>query len=124
MSLLTIGVLCSQIFVPQQQFLIDGAGDVGQHASPNHFVPLWLIELGESWIVGLVEAVKKAIRRELVEAASLAFSNRSSFLTLRDIRGQRTEWASLRNPELSSGLDDLLHQMQDLRVLDPLRYFA
>src|ERR1017187_4515420 len=32
--------LCSQIFVPQQQFLIDGAGDVGQHASPNHFVPL------------------------------------------------------------------------------------
>jgi hypothetical protein len=33
-------VLCRQIFVPQQQFLIDGAGDVGQHASPNHFVPL------------------------------------------------------------------------------------
>ena len=38
-----------------------------------------------------------------------------------DIRGQRTERASLRNPELSSGFDDLLHQMQDLRVLDPLR---
>jgi hypothetical protein len=33
-------VLRGQIFVPQQQFLIDGAGDVGQHASPNHFVPL------------------------------------------------------------------------------------
>jgi len=33
-------VLRSQIFVPQQQFLIDGAGDVGQHASPNHSVPL------------------------------------------------------------------------------------
>jgi hypothetical protein len=32
------------------EFLIDGAGDVGQHASPNHFVPLWLIELRESWI--------------------------------------------------------------------------
>jgi hypothetical protein len=32
--------LRSQIFVSQQQFLIDGAGDVGQHASPNHFVPL------------------------------------------------------------------------------------
>src|SRR5271157_6387233 len=29
-------VLRSQIFVPQQQFLIDGAGDVGQHASPVH----------------------------------------------------------------------------------------
>jgi hypothetical protein len=45
------------------EFLIDGAGDVGQHASPNHFVPLWLIELRESWIVGLIEAVEKAIRR-------------------------------------------------------------
>ena len=29
-------VLRSQIFVPRQQFLIDGAGDVGQHASPVH----------------------------------------------------------------------------------------
>src|SRR5664279_3529885 len=29
-------VLRSQIFVPHQQFLIDGAGDVGQHASPVH----------------------------------------------------------------------------------------
>src|ERR1035441_11047833 len=33
-------VLRSQILVPQQQLLIDGAGDVGQHASPNHSVPL------------------------------------------------------------------------------------
>src|ERR1017187_4894254 len=55
-------VFRSQIFVPQQQFLIDGAGDVGQHASPNHFVPLWLIELKRSWIVVLIEAVEKAIR--------------------------------------------------------------
>src|ERR1019366_4043629 len=57
-------VLRSQIFVPQQQFLIDGAGDVGQHASPNHFLPLWLIELKRSWIVVLIEAVEKAIRRD------------------------------------------------------------
>jgi hypothetical protein len=26
----------------------------------------WLIELGESWIVGLIEAAEKAIRREVV----------------------------------------------------------
>jgi hypothetical protein len=37
---LTIRILRSQIFVPQQQLLIDGAGDVGQHASPNNSVPL------------------------------------------------------------------------------------
>jgi hypothetical protein len=37
---LTTRVLRSQIFVPQQQLLIDGTGDVGQHASPNHSVPL------------------------------------------------------------------------------------
>jgi hypothetical protein len=48
----------------QQQFLIDGTGDVGQHASPNHFVPLRLIELGGSWIVGLIEGAEKAIRRD------------------------------------------------------------
>jgi hypothetical protein len=58
-NILTIRVLRSQIFVSQQQFLIDGAGDVGQHASPNHFVPLWLIELKRSWIVVLIEAVEK-----------------------------------------------------------------
>src|ERR1019366_1837580 len=62
--ILTIRVLRSQIFVPQQQFLIDGAGDVGQHANPNHFVPLRLIELKRSWIVVLIEAVEKAIARD------------------------------------------------------------
>src|SRR5664280_2392127 len=57
-------VLRGQIFVPQQQFLIDGAGDVGQHASPNHFCASWLMELRRSWIVGLIEALEKAIRRD------------------------------------------------------------
>ena len=28
------------------------------------FVPLWLIELRGSWIVGLIETVKKANRRD------------------------------------------------------------
>ena len=57
-------VLRSQIFVPHQQFLIDGARDVGQHASPNHFCASWLMELRRSWIVGLIEALEKAIRRD------------------------------------------------------------
>ena len=39
-------------------------GRACQHASPNHFVPLRLIELGGSWIVGLIEAAEKAIRRD------------------------------------------------------------
>ena len=34
------------------------------------------------------------------------------------------ERASLWNPDLPSGIDDLLHEMQDLRVLDPLRNFV
>src|ERR1039458_7256767 len=50
--------------VPHQQFLIDGAGDVGQHASPNHFCASWLMELRRSWIVGLIEALEKVIRRD------------------------------------------------------------
>jgi exonuclease I len=41
-----------------------------------------------------------------------------------DIRGQWAERTSLRNPELSSDVDNLLHEMQDLRVLDPLRDFV
>jgi hypothetical protein len=36
-----------------------------------------------------------------------------------DVRGQRTEGASLWNPDLSSHLDDLLDEVQNLRVLDP-----
>src|SRR5260370_449360 len=41
-----------------------------------------------------------------------------------DIRSQGAERASLWNPDLSSDVDDLLHEMQDLRVLDPLRDFV
>ncbi len=41
-----------------------------------------------------------------------------------DIRSQWTERTFLRNPDLSSNLDNLLHKMQDLRVLDPLRDFV
>jgi hypothetical protein len=29
-------VLCGQIFVPQQKFLVYGSGDVRKHANPNH----------------------------------------------------------------------------------------
>ena len=41
------------------------------------------MELRRSWIVGLIEAAEKGNRKRQLEAASLAFSNRSSFLTLR-----------------------------------------
>jgi serine/threonine protein kinase len=35
-------VLCGQIFVPQQEFLIDRSGDVGHHARPKHFRSPWI----------------------------------------------------------------------------------
>ncbi len=38
-----------------------------------------------------------------------------------DIRRHWTERAPLRDPDFSSDLDDLLYEMQDLWVLDPLR---
>src|SRR5664280_2042509 len=55
-----------------------------QLARPNHFCASWLMELRRSWIVGLIEALEKAHPKRLVEAASLAFSNRSNILTIRD----------------------------------------
>jgi hypothetical protein len=36
-------VFCSQIFVPHQQLLIHSAGDIGQHASPNHLFLLVVV---------------------------------------------------------------------------------
>src|ERR1017187_2516599 len=43
------------------------------------------MELRRSWIVGLIEAAEKGNRKRQLEAASLAVSNRSNILTLRDL---------------------------------------
>ena len=41
-----------------------------------------------------------------------------------DIRGQRAEWSPWRDTEASANFDDLLDQVQDLRILDSLRDFV
>ena len=38
-----------------------------------------------------------------------------------DVRRQRTEWAPLRDANVSTGFDDLLHETHDLWVLNPFR---
>ena len=38
-----------------------------------------------------------------------------------DIGRQRAEWTALLHPDLACGLDDLLHEMHDLGVLNALR---
>src|SRR5664279_2224083 len=79
-SLLT-RVLRSQIFVPQQQFLIDGAGDVGQHASPVHSrASLKLIV--EPGLYMLLR-FQKAAGRGNYETGNQAFSKCLRFLTIR-----------------------------------------
>src|ERR1022692_1327452 len=74
-------VLRSQIFVPQQQFLIDGAGDVGQHASPVHSrASLKLIvEPG----LYMLLSFQKAAGRGNYETGNQAFSKCLRFLTIR-----------------------------------------
>src|ERR1022692_462675 len=82
-------VLRSQIFVPHQQFLIDGAGDVGQHASPVHSrASLKLIV--EPGLYMLLR-FQKAAGRGNYEAGNQAFSKRLRFLT---IRGLLRRWIS------------------------------
>jgi hypothetical protein len=46
-------------------------------------------QINQEWvrIVGLIEAAEKGNGKRQLEAASLAFSNRSSFLTLRVLTG-------------------------------------
>src|ERR1022692_454103 len=76
-------VLRSQIFVPQQQFLIDGAGDVGQHASPVHSrASLKLIV--EPGLYMLLR-FQKAAGRGNYETGNQAFSKRLRFLTIRGL---------------------------------------
>src|SRR5882724_11717315 len=41
-----------------------------------------------------------------------------------DVRRQRTERSPLRDTELAANLDNLLHEVHDLWVLDPLRDFV
>src|ERR1017187_2350875 len=74
-------VLRSQIFVPQQQLLIDGAGDVGRHASPVHSrASLRLIV--EPGLYMLLRFQKAAVRGNY-ETGNQAFSKRLRFLTIR-----------------------------------------
>src|ERR1039458_826271 len=76
-------VLRSQIFVPHQQFLIDGAGDVGQHASPVHSrASLKLIV--EPGLYMLLR-FQKAAGRGNYETGNQAFSKRLRFLTIREV---------------------------------------
>src|ERR1035441_8714285 len=74
-------VLRSQIFVPQQQFLIDSAGDVGQHASPVHSRASlkFIVEPG---LYMLLRFQKAAVRGNY-ETGNQAFSKRLRFLTIR-----------------------------------------
>src|SRR5664280_3862725 len=74
-------VLRSQIFVPHQQFLIDGAGDVGQHASPNHSRAS--LELIVEPGLYMLLRFQKAAGRGNYETGNQAFSKRLRFLTIR-----------------------------------------
>jgi hypothetical protein len=74
-------VLCGQIFVPQEKFLIYGSGDVSQHASPNHSrASLNLIV--EPGLYMLLRFQKAAVGRNY-ETGNQAFSKRLRFLTTR-----------------------------------------
>src|ERR1022692_959626 len=84
-------VLRSQIFVPQQQFLIDSAGDVGQHASPVHSrASLKLIV--EPGLYMLLRFQKAAVRGNY-ETGNQAFSKRLRFLTIREAQTRSCAWA-------------------------------
>src|ERR1039457_1286026 len=74
-------VLRSQIFVPQQQFVIDGAGDVGQHASPvpSRASLKLIVEPG----LYMLLRFQKAAGRGNYETGNQAFSKRLRFLTIR-----------------------------------------
>src|ERR1019366_3094511 len=78
-------VLRSQIFVPQQQFLIDGAGDVGQHASPVHSRASLnlIVEPG----LYMLLRFQKAAGRGNYETGNQAFSKCLRFLTIRGVDG-------------------------------------
>jgi hypothetical protein len=80
--LIELGVLCSQIFVPQEKFLVYGSGDVSQHASPNHSrTSLKLIV--EPGLYMLLR-FQKAAGRGNYETGNQAFSKRLRFLTIRE----------------------------------------
>src|SRR5262249_36449376 len=56
-------VLRRQIFVSQQEFLIDCSGDIGEQARPKHLGLLCNLQLRESEIVGAVSGSTKPIRK-------------------------------------------------------------
>src|ERR1035441_9820972 len=81
LRLIELGVLCSQIFVPQEKFLVYGSGDVSQHASPNHSrTSLKLIV--EPGLYMLLR-FQKAAGRGNYETGNQAFSKCFRFLTIR-----------------------------------------
>jgi hypothetical protein len=80
-------VLCSQIFVPQQKFLVYGSGDVSKHASPNHSrASLNLIV--EPGLYMLLRFQKAAVRGNY-ETGNQAFSMRLRSLTIRAMKSMK-----------------------------------
>jgi hypothetical protein len=72
-------VLCRQILIPQQEFLIDRSGEVGHHPRPKHFgFPLDL-QPSESEIVDAAFQSEKSIRSEPVESCKLRYFNSFEF---------------------------------------------
>jgi hypothetical protein len=72
-------VLCPQIFVLQQEFLIDHSGDVGQHPRPKHLGFPLNLQPRESEIVDAVFQSEKSIRGEPVESCNLRYFNSFEF---------------------------------------------
>jgi hypothetical protein len=81
LSFLTIRVLCGQIFVPEQKFLVYGSGDVSKHASPNHSGASLNLIL-EPGLYMLLRFQKAAVRGNY-ETGNQAFSMHLRFLTIR-----------------------------------------
>jgi hypothetical protein len=65
-------VLCRQILIPKQEFLVDGSGYVG-HAGPKHLGFLLNLQPRESEIVDAVSQSEKSIRGEPVETCKLRY---------------------------------------------------
>src|SRR5882762_7044166 len=77
-------VLRRQIFVSQQEFLIDCSGDIGEQARPKHLRFPCNLDFVKREIVGAVSKSEKPIRKgSLCKILSCAISSHSSFLTTR-----------------------------------------
>jgi hypothetical protein len=74
-------VLGRQIFVSQQEFLIDCPGDIGEQARPKHSRASLILIL-EPGVYMLLRFQKPAVR-ENCETGNQAFSMRLRFLTMR-----------------------------------------